>query len=114
MDTNFGPGVGWIGIDQKGSKIKGGKHGSYYEFLWDEGAYAYGEFSGKATATGFTASGDAGGNCKVKMIGAFGTDNNIVGTYQTNGAKSCKKEDFAAAGTFNLPYDPSGCVFVTP
>ena len=101
--------MGWIGIDQKGSKIKGGKHGSYYEFVWDDGAYAYGEASGTATATGFKIKGKAGGSCNVTFIGAFGTSNDIVGTYEASHCGS-----FDPAGHFDLPYDPSGCIFVTP
>jgi hypothetical protein len=112
-DRVQGPGIGWIGIDQSGAKIVGSSDDSYYEFLWDDGAFAYGPASGKVTAKGFKIAGDAGGNCKIDMSGRLATDGSIVGSYKTKGS-DCKKEELKAAGTFNLPADPTGCVFVTP
>ncbi len=109
-DNSYGPGVGWIGIDQSGKSIKGGGD-SYYEFLFDDGAYAYGTFKGKASATGFSVKGKAGGKCRVKIIGTFGSDDDIVGTYDFT---HCQKTDFTANGTFDLPLNDSGCIFVTP
>ena len=108
-DNNYGPGVGWIWIVQKKGTIKGGANQSYYEFLWDDGAFAYGPASGTVTSTGFKITGKAGGNCKIIITGALGGSDNIAGYYATNGASTCKKENLYAAGTFNLPYDPSGC-----
>ena len=110
-DQNYGNGHGWIGIDQKGGKIIGGKHHSYYEFLWDNNAYAYGYFSGKVKGTGFTGTALAGGKCRGTVIGHLGTSNDIVGTYDF---KHCGKANFIAMGTFDLPADNAGCNFVTP
>jgi hypothetical protein len=113
VDQAFGDGIGWIGIAQKGKHIKGGRRGSYYEFLWEAGSdYAYGPASGKATATGFTITGKAGGQCRIKIIGGFGTSNDIVGTYSFH---HCAKNGLnVSSGTFDLPYDPSGCGFIAP
>ena len=38
QDQNYGSGYGWIGIVQKGAKIKGGNRGSYFEFVWTAAA----------------------------------------------------------------------------
>jgi len=77
-DNFYGPGYGWIGIIQSGKNIKESE--SYYEFVWDGGVdYAYGPISGKATATGFTATFYAG-KCKGKIIATPGTSDNIVGS----------------------------------
>ncbi|MGH7781803.1 MAG: hypothetical protein ACREQR_18455 [Candidatus Binataceae bacterium] len=114
QDQVYGPGHGWIGIDQKGSKIKGGRNGSYFEFLFDDLAFAYGPFaSGKATSTGFTFSGKGSGACRIKVIGAFGPSSNIVGTYKAVHCNT-KKATFDAVGTFDFPLDSSGCKFVNP
>jgi hypothetical protein len=111
-DQNYGSGYGWIGIVQNGKNIKGGNHGSYFEFAWDGGTdWAKGPLSGKATATGFTATGKAGGKCRVKIIGTFGSSNDIVGSYES---EHCEKSNFAAVGTFDVPLNNSGCANFLP
>lgn len=111
-DQNYGSGYGWIGIVQNGSKIKGGSRGSYFEFVWDGGNdWAHGPLTGKATATGFTATGKAGGKCRVKIIGTFGSSNDIVGSYEF---EHCEKSNFVAVGTFDVPLNNSGCTNIIP
>jgi hypothetical protein len=113
-DQNYGSGIGWIGIIQQGKTIKGGAHASYYEFVWDGGAdYAYGYFSGKASANGFSGKGKAGGKCMAKVIGHLGTNNDIVGTYDFQHCKT-KTSNFIAVGTFDLPLNNSGCANIIP
>jgi hypothetical protein len=112
QDQNYGSGYGWIGIVQKGAKIKGGNRGSYFEFVWDGGSdWAHGPLTGKATATGFTATGKAGGKCRVKIIGTFGNSNDIVGSYDF---ENCEKSNFVAVGTFDVPLNNSGCANILP
>jgi hypothetical protein len=111
-DDNYGPGIGWIGIDQRGKTILGPKNHSYFEFYWEDGAAAYGGVKGKVTKHGFVATGEAGLPCEIKFIGQFGTDDDIFGTYKT--IHCPKKHDFDAIGTFDLPYNPDGCVDIIP
>jgi len=110
-DDNYGEGYGWIGFDQKGKKIQGPKDGSYFEFVWED-AYAYGGVKGKVSKHGFVATGEAGLPCELKIIGQFGTNDDIIGTYKT--IHCSKKHNFDAVGTFDLPYDTSGCEDIIP
>ncbi|HEY6301357.1 MAG TPA: hypothetical protein VIW95_17085 [Candidatus Binatus sp.] len=112
-DRNYGTGYGWIGIIQDGTKIVGGMNESYYEFRWDDGAYAYGFVSGKVKGTGFTGTLTAGGKCKAKLIGHLGTNSDIVGTYDFHNCKT-KTSNFIAVGTFDLPLNNSGCADIKP
>jgi hypothetical protein len=114
-DQNFGSGYGWIWIAQNGSTIKSGHQGSYYEFVWDGGNdWAYGPIKGKATKNGFTASGKIQGGCKVKIIGHFGTDDDIVGTYHYSGCSQKKNDFINTSGTFDFPLNNSGCTDIIP
>ncbi len=108
-DQWVGYGIGWIGIDQKKANIKGGKHGSYYEFVWDNGDYAYGTLSGKADSDGFAATGAAGGKCRVGIV-ASPDGNEIDGVY---GFYSCGSFDYHS-GYFYFTADPGGCVDIIP
>jgi hypothetical protein len=111
VDQNIGKGSGWIQIDQKKKAIKGGKSGSRYEFLWDDRSFAYGSVTGKVSSTGFNAVARGGGPCRLKLIGNL-TNNgqNLSGTYEAVHCGSFNDH----VGTFDLPYNPSGCVFTTP
>jgi len=76
--------------------------------VWDGGAdYAYGYFSGKASANGFSGKGKAGGKCMAKVIGHLGTNNDIVGTYDFQHCKT-KTSNFIAVGR-STPLNNSGC-----
>lgn len=105
-DQSVGAGAGWIGIIQKQKTIKGGKKGSFYSFAWDNLDFAQGTLSGKASATGFVATGLAGGKCRVKLIGTLtNAGNNISGTYAFIHCGSFDNH----VGTFDFPFDPAGC-----
>ena len=108
-DEWVGNGIGWIGIAQKGASLKGGKKGSYYEFVWKNGDYAYGSLSGKADADGFQAIGLAGGTCRVSFVGSPYL-NEIVGVY---GFYSCGSFDYHV-GTFEFTADATGCANIIP
>ncbi len=108
-DGWIGNGIGWIGIDQRKANIKGGKHGSYYEFVWQNGDYAYGPLSGKADADGFHATGLAGGKCRVALVGSPSSDY-IYGVY---GFYNCGSFDYHV-GYFDFTANPSGCVDIIP
>jgi hypothetical protein len=109
---NWQPGgaIGWIGIIQKGKNIKGGKKGSYYEIVWNNGDYAYGPVTGKADSDGFAATGKAGGKCKVQFVASPDNSGNIVGTY---GFANCGSFDYHS-GTFIFALDNSGCADIIP
>lgn len=115
-DQLYGPGYGWIGFDQRGRKLLKGRNHSFFEFLFEDGAFFTGPFSsGKVNSAGFTFSLVATGGCKITVVGRLGTDNDVVGAYITNKAcKNPKKNYFQGSGTFDLPFDPSGCVYITP
>ncbi len=105
-DQSVGPGAGWIGIVQHQKEIKGGKKGSFYSFVWDNEDFAQGTLSGKASATGFVATGLAGGKCRVKLIGSLtNAGHDISGTYAFIHCGSFDNH----VGTFDFPSDPSGC-----
>jgi hypothetical protein len=109
-DEWVGDGIGWIGIIQKGSKIKTGKKASYYEFVWQNGDYAYGEFkSGKADSVGFQVIADAGGSCRVSMVGSPDGDA-IYGVYGFYGCGSFDEH----VGFFDFAADNSGCADIIP
>jgi hypothetical protein len=114
-DLNFGTGYGWIGIIQNGNTVKGGKHGSYYEFVWDSGQdWAYGPLKGKVGKNEFTASGTVGGKCKVKIIGHLGTSNDIVGTYDYTNCNPKKINFIDTSGMFDVPLNNNGCANIIP
>ena len=108
-DEWVGDGIGWIGFVQHGASLKGGKKGSYYEFVWENGDYAYGAVSGTADADGFQATASAGGKCKVSLVGAP-YHGYIYGVY---GVYSCGSFDFHV-GLFEFEADPSGCANIVP
>jgi hypothetical protein len=111
-DENYGEGYGWIGIDQKGSKIQGPKDASYYEFVWYDGGeyeWSYGGVKGMVKKQTFKATAQAGRKCKIKIVGGLSGDY-IVGTYHS---EHCK--DFHALGTFELPIETdSYCYDIIP
>ena len=108
-DEWVGNGIGWIGIVQKGTSLKKGKKGSYYEFVWANGDYADGSLSGKADADGFQATGLAGGTCKVSLVGSP-SSGVIYGVY---GFYGCGSFDFHV-GLFEFTADPTGCANILP
>ena len=109
-DEWVGNGIGWIGIAQKGASLKGGKKGSYYEFVWANGDCVYGQLSGKADADGFQATGLAGGTCRVSFVASPSSSNDIYGVY---GIYGCGSFDYHV-GIFELTADSSGCANIIP
>lgn len=111
-DMEAGSGSGYLNFNQATSKkgpvkkLKRFKSVSTHNIyvVWSDGSCAFGFGPGTATATGFHEKLNAGGKCRITVIGNI-SGNDLAGSYSSHG---CPASFGPHAGSVTLTFDSSG------
>jgi hypothetical protein len=112
-DVDAGSGSGYLNFNQATTKkgqlqkklkqIKSAATHNIYA-VWSDNSCAFGFGPGTATSTGFHENLNAGGKCKVTVVGNI-SGNDLVGSYTFHG---CPSSFGSHAGSFDLTFDNTG------